>query len=53
VIFLLHTYGVLTLRDSWPLFIVATGASMLVSRSQGGACAGKATSPDARSLRRP
>ena len=28
-IFLLHTYRILSLRDSWPLFIVATGISVL------------------------
>ena len=30
VVFLLHTHRVLSLRDSWPLFIVATGVSLLV-----------------------
>jgi hypothetical protein len=28
-IFLLHTYRVMTLNDSWPLFIVMAGLSML------------------------
>ena len=28
-IFLLHTYRILTLNDSWPLFIVMAGVSML------------------------
>ena len=28
-IFLLHTYRILSLRDSWPLFIVAVGISLL------------------------
>ena len=30
VIFLLHTYRVLTLRQSWPLLLVALGASLLL-----------------------
>lgn len=33
-IFLAHNYGVLSLRDSWPLFIVMAGISVLV----GGTC---------------
>jgi len=28
-IFLLHTFRVVSLRDSWPLFIVAAGVSMM------------------------
>jgi hypothetical protein len=28
-IFLLHTYRVVSIRDSWPLFLVATGLSVL------------------------
>ena len=31
-IFLLHTYEVLRLRDSWPLFIVAAGAALLMGQ---------------------
>lgn len=30
-IFLAHNYGVISLRQSWPLFIVAAGLSVLVS----------------------
>ena len=30
-IFLLHTYGVASLRDTWPLFIVASGISLMTS----------------------
>jgi drug/metabolite transporter (DMT)-like permease len=30
LIFLLHTQDILSLRDSWPLFIVAGGVSILV-----------------------
>lgn len=33
-IFLAHNYGVLSLRDSWPLFIVVAGVSILM----GGSC---------------
>jgi hypothetical protein len=29
-IFLMHTFRVMTLRDSWPLFIVAGGVSMVL-----------------------
>jgi len=32
VLFLLHTYGVFTIQESWPLFIVAGGVSILLSR---------------------
>ena len=31
VIFLLHTFGVLTIDQSWPLFIVVGGVSLIVS----------------------
>lgn len=37
VIFLLHTFGYMTLDQSWPLFIVAAGLSMLFGRRS--ACA--------------
>ncbi len=30
-IFLAHNYGVISLRDSWPLFIVAAGISILAA----------------------
>lgn len=30
VIFLLHTFSILSLRQSWPLFIVAGGAAMFL-----------------------
>ena len=33
-VMLLHTTGVLRLGDSWPLFIVAFGISMLMSRGK-------------------
>ena len=33
-IFMLHTSRVLRLNDSWPLFIVATGVSMLFKRDR-------------------
>ena len=32
VLFLLHTYDVFRLSDSWPLFIVAGGVSVLLGR---------------------
>ena len=31
-IFLMHTYDVLRLRDSWPLFIVLGGISLILGR---------------------
>jgi hypothetical protein len=31
-IFLLHTHRVMTLRESWPLFIVAAGVSMMLPK---------------------
>ena len=31
-IFLLHTFGVMSLRVSWPLFIVAGGVSLLMEQ---------------------
>lgn len=34
VLFLLHNYRVLTLHQSWPLFIVAGGLSILFGRSR-------------------
>src|SRR4029079_12048156 len=33
VLFLLHTYDIFRLRDSWPLFIVAGGVSILFGRT--------------------
>ena len=41
LLFLLHTYQIFRLSDSWPLFIVASGLSILFGRSsvQGGAVA--------------
>lgn len=35
IIFLLHTYGIMTLDSSWPLFIVAAGLSMLFGGRRG------------------
>jgi Domain of unknown function (DUF5668) len=35
VLFLLHTYRVLRLDDSWPLLIVAAGVSILFGRRNG------------------
>ena len=32
VLFLMHNYGVLTIAQSWPLFIVAGGVSILLGR---------------------
>lgn len=32
VLFLLHNYGVMTIAQSWPLFIVAGGVSILLGR---------------------
>lgn len=34
VMFLLHNYNVMPLSSSWPLFIVATGITMLVHRNE-------------------
>jgi hypothetical protein len=34
-IFLLDTFRVLRLQDSWPLFIVAAGVGMLLNRGEG------------------
>jgi len=31
-IFLMHTYGVVSLRDSWPLFIVVGGLQLMLGR---------------------
>jgi hypothetical protein len=35
VLFLLHTYDIFRLDDSWPLFIVAGGVSILFGRRDG------------------
>lgn len=35
-LFLLHTYDILRLDDSWPLFIVAGGLSLLFGRDRQG-----------------
>jgi len=35
-LFLLHTYDILRLDQSWPLFIVAGGLSLMFKRDQGG-----------------
>jgi hypothetical protein len=32
VLFLMHNYGVMTIAQSWPLFIVAGGVSILLGR---------------------
>jgi hypothetical protein len=37
VLFLLHTYDIFRLDDSWPLFIVAGGVSILFGRRDGAA----------------
>ena len=37
-IFFMHTFGILSLRASWPLFIVAFGTSLLFGKSSGHGC---------------
>jgi hypothetical protein len=34
VVFLLHNFRVVTIEDSWPLFIVGLGVSILLNRSR-------------------
>ena len=34
-IFLMHTYRILRLNDSWPLFIVAAGIGLIFSKKNG------------------
>jgi hypothetical protein len=34
-IFLLHTHRILSLRDSWPLFVVVAGLSIMFPKSRG------------------
>jgi LiaF transmembrane domain len=41
-IFFMHTFGVLSLRASWPLFIVAFGVSLFFPKSSRPGCAGAA-----------
>ena len=37
-IFFMHTFGILSLRASWPLFIVAFGMSLLFGKSSAHGC---------------
>ena len=49
-VLLLHSYDILSLRQSWPLFIVAVGASTMFGSSEKG-CTGKRFAGDAQERR--
>jgi len=43
-IFLMHTFRIFTLGDSWPLFIVMAGISMILPRNRGKSSRGQVPS---------